>query len=52
MFLDAALALIAVTALGVLGGQALSALIPPATLRKLSAGAFIVIGLLVWFEVL
>jgi len=52
VFLGAALALIAVTALGVLGGQALSALIPPASLRKLSAVAFVVIGVLVWFNVL
>jgi len=52
VFLGATLALTAVTALGVLGGQALAALIPPTTLRKLSAVAFVAIGLLVWFEVL
>nr|HID13158.1 hypothetical protein [Anaerolineae bacterium] len=52
VFLGATLALTAVTALGVLGGQAISLLIPPATLRKLSAVAFVVMGLLIWFEVL
>ena len=52
VFLGATLALTAVTALGVLGGQAIYSLIPPPTLCKLSAVAFVVIGLLVWFEVL
>ena len=52
VFLGATLALTAVTALGVWGGQAVSLLIPPATLRKLSAVVFVVMGLMIWFEVL
>lgn len=52
VFLGATLALAAVTALGVLGGRALSVYIPPATLHKLAAAAFVVMGLLMWFEVL
>ena len=52
VFLGATLALTAVTALGILGGETISLLIPPTTLRKLSAATFVVIGLLVWFEIL
>jgi putative Ca2+/H+ antiporter (TMEM165/GDT1 family) len=52
VFLGATLALAAVTALGVLCGRTLSACIPPATLHKLAAVAFVVMGLLMWFEVL
>ena len=52
VFLGATLALTAVTALGALGGQAILSLVPPAILHRLSAVAFIIMGLLIWFEVL
>ena len=52
VFLGATLALAAVTALGVLGGQALTLLIPREVLRKLAAVAFVAMGVLVWFGVL
>ena len=46
----AALAL--VTLLGVVGGQTVLRLIPAAVLRKVSSAAFILMGVLMWFEVL
>ena len=52
VFLGGSLALTAVTALGVLSGQALAVYIPPAALHKLAAIAFVVMGLLMWFGVL
>jgi putative Ca2+/H+ antiporter (TMEM165/GDT1 family) len=52
IFLGATLALACVTLLGVLGGQAVYRLLPAETLRRLSAGLFIVLGLLMWFEIL
>ena len=45
-FLGGALALLAVTAVGVVGGQGLSRLIPTRTLLAISALAFIVVGAL------
>lgn len=50
VFLGGSLALTAVTALGVLGGQVLVALVPPALLRLTAAAAFVVMGLLIWRE--
>ena len=50
VFLGAALALTAVTALGVLGGEVLTRWIPEMVLRKIAAGLFVVMGLLMWFE--
>jgi putative Ca2+/H+ antiporter (TMEM165/GDT1 family) len=52
IFLGASIALACVTLLGVVGGEALMRVIPADLLRKLSAGAFVVMGLLMWFEVL
>lgn len=52
VFLGATLALAVVTALGVLGGQALTYVIPAPILRRLAALAFVAIGLLVWFGML
>ncbi len=46
VFLGGALALVAVTALGVLGGEGLSRRVPQRQLLKLSALAFIVMGVL------
>jgi putative Ca2+/H+ antiporter (TMEM165/GDT1 family) len=50
VFAGAALALAAVTGLGVLGGDLLTRFIPEAILRKVAAVLFMVMGLLMWFE--
>lgn len=52
ILLGAATALAAVTLLGVIGGQALYRFLPLEILRKVAAGLFVVMGLLMWFEVL
>jgi len=51
VFIGAALALIVVTALGVAFGQGLCRLIPERILKLISALAFIVLGVLMWFGV-
>ncbi len=50
VFIGATLALAAVTGLGVLGGEVLTRFVPEAVLRKVAAVAFVVMGLLMWFE--
>lgn len=50
IFLGAALALAAVTGLGVAGGELLTRIIPEATLRKIAAGGFVMMGVLMWFD--
>jgi len=52
IFLGASLALVTVTLIGVLGGEAIVRVIPAPLLRKLSAAAFLLMGALMWFEVL
>jgi len=52
VFLGASLALSTVTAMGVLFGQGISRLVPERILRLLSAAAFIILGVLIWFGVL
>jgi putative Ca2+/H+ antiporter (TMEM165/GDT1 family) len=52
IFLGAATALAAVTLLGVVGGEAITRVIAPQVLRKIAAGLFVVMGLLMWFEIL
>jgi putative Ca2+/H+ antiporter (TMEM165/GDT1 family) len=52
VFLGGSLALAGVTALGVLGGEALCRLIPERTILWVSAAAFVVIGALMAFGVL
>jgi len=52
IFLGASLALATVTLIGVAGGQAIVRLVPAEALRKLAAGLFVVLGLLMWFEIL
>ncbi|HAO23262.1 MAG TPA: hypothetical protein DCQ37_24145 [Desulfobacteraceae bacterium] len=47
VFAGSALALIAVTALGVIGGQQLCRLIPEKILLKISAGVFVIMGILI-----
>jgi len=50
IFVGAASALVAVTLLGVLGGELLTRFIPEAILRKVAAALFVGMGLLMWFE--
>ena len=52
VFVGAVGALALVTLLGVLGGQLLCRLVPHVLLRRASAVAFVVLGILMWFEVL
>ncbi len=52
VFIGAALALAMVTLLGVIGGELVSRVIPAFILTKVAAVAFIVLGVLMWFEVL
>lgn len=52
VFLGAVLALALVTGLGVLVGQALVAVVPEAVLRKATAVAFVIVGILIWTNVL
>ena len=52
VFIGATVALALVTLLGVVGGQAIYRLVPGRLLHRISSAAFIVIGILMWFEVL
>jgi len=52
VFLGASAALVCVTALGVLGGQALVSILPAELLQRVAAAAFVILGLLMWFGVL
>lgn len=52
VFFGAVLALSAVTLLGVCFGEGVTRVVPPALLRKIAAGLFVGMGLLMWFEVL
>jgi len=50
VFLGATLALAAVTGIGVLGGGLLTRVVPEEILRKVAAGLFVLMGLLMWFD--
>jgi putative Ca2+/H+ antiporter (TMEM165/GDT1 family) len=50
VFLGAGLALLAVTAIGVLGGEILIRFVPESLLRKIAAVLFVGMGLLMWFN--
>ena len=52
VFVGASAALVLVTLLGVVGGQAATRLVPPTLLRRLASVSFVLMGLLMWFEVL
>jgi putative Ca2+/H+ antiporter (TMEM165/GDT1 family) len=52
VFLGAVAALSLVTLVGVAVGQALSYVLPVSLLHKAAATLFVVLGLLMWFEVL
>jgi putative Ca2+/H+ antiporter (TMEM165/GDT1 family) len=50
IFIGATLALTMVTALGVLGGELLTRVIPEMVLRRVAAVLFVAMGLLMWFN--
>ena len=50
VFLGGSLALVAVTALGAIGGKVLSAFVPDMVVRAIAALGFIVMGFLIWLE--
>jgi putative Ca2+/H+ antiporter (TMEM165/GDT1 family) len=50
VFFGAALALTTVTAVGVLGGELLTRIIPELVLRKIAAVLFVAMGILMWFN--
>jgi putative Ca2+/H+ antiporter (TMEM165/GDT1 family) len=52
IFAGATLALSAVTLLGVAGGEFLTRFVPELVLRKGAAVLFVVMGVLMWFEIL
>ena len=52
VFIGATAALALVTLLGVVGGQVIYQLVPARLLHRISSAAFIVIGILMWFDVL
>lgn len=51
VFVGAFLALGLVTLIGVACGEALTRLVPPDLLRRVSAGFFVLMGVLIWFKV-
>jgi putative Ca2+/H+ antiporter (TMEM165/GDT1 family) len=52
IFAGATLALASVTLLGVAGGEILTRFIPEFVLRKIAAVLFVLMGVLMWFEIL
>ncbi|MDP3046846.1 MAG: TMEM165/GDT1 family protein [Chloroflexota bacterium] len=52
VFLGASAALCLVTLIGVVFGQAVTAVIPADLLRKIASGLFVLLGVLMWFEIL
>lgn len=52
VFLGATIALGTVTLLGVLGGEAATRLVSPRVLHRVAAGLFVLMGVLMWFEIL
>jgi Ca2+/H+ antiporter, TMEM165/GDT1 family len=52
VFLGATAALALVTLIGVVFGQAVTNFIPAEALRKIASALFVVLGILMWFEIL
>ncbi len=50
VFIGAAIALVLVTAIGAAGGELITRVIPADLLRRVAAGAFVVMGVLMWFD--
>lgn len=52
IFLGAAIALVLVTAIGALVGQGVSQVVPQEVIHRGAAALFILMGILIWFDVL
>ena len=52
IFLGATAALAAVTAVGVFGGQTIARVVQPDVMRRIAAALFVLLGVLMWFDVL
>jgi putative Ca2+/H+ antiporter (TMEM165/GDT1 family) len=52
IFLGAAIALVLVTALGALVGQGVAQVVPEDVIHRSAAALFILMGILIWFDVL
>ncbi len=50
VFIGAAIALVLVTAVGAAGGELITRVIPADLLRRVAAAAFVVMGVLMWFD--
>ena len=50
VFIGAAIALVLVTAIGAAGGELITRVIPADLLRRVAAGGFVVMGVLMWFD--
>ena len=50
VFIGAAVALVLVTGLGAAGGELITRVIPADLLRRVAAVAFVVMGVLMWFD--
>ncbi len=50
VFLGASLALVCVSFLGVMFAECIASFVPPALLKKIAAGLFILMGVLFWFD--
>ena len=50
VFIGAGVALLLVTALGAAGGELITRVIPAELLRRVAAVAFVVMGVLLWFD--
>ncbi len=50
VFLGAALALVTVTLIGTLAGQVIARFVAPDILRKVAAGLFVLMGMLMFFD--
>ncbi len=52
IFLGAALALVLVTGIGALVGQGVAQVVPETVLHRGAAGLFVLMGVLIWFDIL
>jgi putative Ca2+/H+ antiporter (TMEM165/GDT1 family) len=50
VFLGASLALVVISAIGVAFAAVISQFVPETVIRKVAAGAFVLLGLLIWFN--
>ena len=52
VFLGASFALASVTLVGILFGQGVTRVVPAPAMRKMAAALFVLLGVLMWFDVL